>query len=82
MLTNLFRPADETLTIPLQVGLVVRRHMLLHCAVLIRAAMESQMAGDAGARKKISTVVRVRRTSTCCLMHSYGTEKFMRSTLI
>ena len=27
-----------------------------------------------GTAKKISTVVRVRRTSTCCLMYSYGTE--------
>ena len=41
MLTNLLRPAEETLPIPLQVGLVVRRHMALHRAVLVGTAMET-----------------------------------------
>ena len=35
-----------------------------------------------GAAKKISTLVRVRRTSACCLMCSYGTEQLMLSALM
>lgn len=41
VLTDLFCPADETLAIPLQVGLVVRRRMALHRAVLVGTAMET-----------------------------------------
>ena len=52
VLANLLRPADETLTIPLQVGLVVRRHMVLHRAVLVGTAMKPQMRGDTGAREE------------------------------
>src|SRR5699024_8884217 len=40
VLADLLCPADETLAIPLQVGLVVRRHMVLHRAVLVGTAME------------------------------------------
>ena len=41
VLADLLCPADETLAIPLQVGLVVRRHMALHRAVLVGTAMET-----------------------------------------
>lgn len=73
MLSDLLCPAEETLAVPLQVGLVVRRHMVLHRAVLVGTAMETQVRGNRVPAKKISTVVRMRRTSTC-LIYSYGTE--------
>ena len=41
VLADLFCPADETLAIPLQVDLVVRRHMAIHHAVLVGTAMET-----------------------------------------
>ena len=41
VLADLFCPADETLAIQLKVGLVVRRHMALHRAVLVGTAMET-----------------------------------------
>ena len=41
-------PADETLAVPLQVYLVVRRHMLLYRTVLVGMAVETQVRGDPG----------------------------------
>src|SRR5699024_3428617 len=52
VLADLLCPADDTLAIPLQVGLVVRRHMFLYRAVLVGAAMEPQMGSDASPCKK------------------------------
>ena len=48
VLANLLCPADETRAVPLQVGLVVRRHMVLHRAVLVGTAMETQVRGNPG----------------------------------
>src|SRR5699024_4230846 len=52
MLADLLRPAEETLAIPLQVGLVVRRHMFLYRAVLVGTALETQVRGNPGTGKK------------------------------
>ena len=52
VLADLLCPADETLAILLQVGLVVRRHMVLHRAVLVGTAMEPQVRGDPGSGKE------------------------------
>ena len=41
VLANLLCPANETLATPLQVDLVIRRHMVLHRAVLVGTAMET-----------------------------------------
>ena len=48
MLAHLLRPTKKALSIPLQIGLVIRRHVLLCGAVLAGTAMEAQMGGDAG----------------------------------
>ena len=39
-------------TVPLQVCLVVRRHMILHRAILVGTTLKAQMGGDTGARKE------------------------------
>ena len=52
VLADLTRPAKKPLAIPLQVNLVVWRHMLLHCAVLIGAAIQAQMGSNASPRKE------------------------------
>ncbi len=52
VLADLFRPAEETLTIPLQVALVIRGHMAFHRAVLVGTAVETQVRGDPGTREE------------------------------
>ena len=52
VLADLLRLADETLAVPLQVGLVVRRHMVLHRAVLVGTAMETQVRCDPDTREE------------------------------
>ena len=50
--TNLFGPTGKTLSIPLQIFLVIWRHMALICAILVRAAMQSRMRGNSVAAEE------------------------------
>src|SRR5699024_6926920 len=52
VLADLLCPADKTLPVPLQVGLVIRRHMVLRRAILVGAAMETQVRGNPGSGKE------------------------------
>ena len=54
VLGDMLCPAEEPLTISLQVGLVVRRHMPFHRTVLVGTAMEPQMRDNASPGKERS----------------------------
>ena len=52
MLAHLLRPAKKAFAIPLQVCLVIRRHVLLCGAVLVGLAMEAQVGSNVGASEE------------------------------
>lgn len=70
----------EVVAIPLQILLVVFRHMLCNGAILSRASFQTMVGSNAVMVVKISMVVSVTFTSTFFLMYSYGTEYSIPST--
>lgn len=50
--TNLLPPAEEPLSVPLQIFLVFRRHIALICAILVRATEQPGMGCNPGSSKE------------------------------
>lgn len=49
MVSDFSRPLGEALAVPLHIVLVVRRHMIFHCVVLMGSAIEPEVRANANA---------------------------------